>query len=78
MDRIRMEHPVFTKACLSDVRVIMMIKLVPVVELLCQTVTGWIPVLKILLSDVCGCLWPCPIMPDCRSVMTLPPAPLLE
>jgi hypothetical protein len=35
-----MEKPAFTKACLSDVRVIMAIMCVPGVDLLCQAATG--------------------------------------
>jgi hypothetical protein len=35
-----MEKPAFTRACLSDVRVIMTIMRVPVVEQLCQAVIG--------------------------------------
>jgi hypothetical protein len=35
-----MEKSSFTRVNLSDVRVIMMIMCVPVVELLCQAVTG--------------------------------------
>jgi hypothetical protein len=45
-----MEKDAFTKVNLSDVRVIMVIMRVPVVELLCQVAMGWIPVLKYLLS----------------------------
>jgi hypothetical protein len=40
------------RACLFDVRVIMIIMHVHVVELLCQTVMGYIPILKCLL-----CVW---------------------
>jgi hypothetical protein len=58
-----MEKPTFPKANLSDVRAIMAIMRVPVVELLCQAAMGNISILKYLLSDVHGCLWPCPIMP---------------
>jgi hypothetical protein len=57
-----MEKPAFTRANLSDVRVIMAIKRVLMVELLCQAVTGWIPVLECPLSGACGCLWLRPIM----------------
>jgi hypothetical protein len=64
-----MENPAFTRVSLSDVRVIMTIMHVAVEELLHQAATGWIPVLKYLLSGACGHLWPCPVMPDikCRS-----------
>jgi hypothetical protein len=56
MDHISYENPAFTRACLSSARVIMVIMRVPVVELLCQMVMGWLPVLKYLLSRACGCL----------------------
>jgi hypothetical protein len=61
-----MEKPTFTRASLSNVRVIIMIMHVPVVQRLCQTVIGWIPVLKCLLSSACGCLCPCPIVPGIK------------
>jgi hypothetical protein len=35
-----MEKHAFTRACLSDVRVIVMIMCVPLVEQLCQTMMG--------------------------------------
>jgi hypothetical protein len=38
-----MEKLAFTCACLSDVRVIMVIMSVPLVESLCQVAMGWIP-----------------------------------
>jgi hypothetical protein len=47
-----MENPTFTKACLSDVRVIMAIMLVPMVERPCQMVMERISALKYLLSGV--------------------------
>jgi hypothetical protein len=49
-----MEKSSFTRVNLSDVRVIMMIMCVPVVELLCQAVTGWISVREHLFSGACG------------------------
>jgi hypothetical protein len=52
-----MEKFDFTKVNLSCVRVIMMIMRVPVGELLCQVVTGWIPVLECPLSGAHGCMW---------------------
>jgi hypothetical protein len=58
-----MENPAFTKASLSDVKVIMTIMHVLVVELLCQAITGRIPILKCLLSGARGHLW-------LRSVMS--------
>jgi hypothetical protein len=57
-----MEKPAFTRADLSDVRVIMLIMRAPVVELLCQAGIGWIPVLKWLLLGARGCLWSCPVV----------------
>jgi hypothetical protein len=61
-----MEKPAFTRMDLSDVRVIMVIMDVPVKEMLCQTVMGWIPVLKFIMSGACGHLWPCPITPSIK------------
>jgi hypothetical protein len=49
-----MEKLVFTRACLSDVRVIMAIMHVPLVELLCQAIMGWIPTFEYLLPGTCG------------------------
>jgi hypothetical protein len=44
-----MEKLAFTRACLSNISVIMVIMHVPLVELLCQTIIGWIPALEYLL-----------------------------
>jgi hypothetical protein len=49
-----LENLTFIEARLSDVRVIMAIIRVLVVELLCQAVTGWVPVLECVLPDACG------------------------
>jgi hypothetical protein len=49
-----MEKPAFTRACLSDVKVIMVIMHVPLVELLCQAVVGQIPAPGYLWPDTCG------------------------
>jgi hypothetical protein len=38
-----------TRACLSDVRAIVVVMCVPLVEFLCQTTMGWIPTLEYLL-----------------------------
>jgi hypothetical protein len=57
-----MEKPTFTRACLSDVRVTIEIMCVPVVEQPYQAVMGQTPALKCMLSGMCGCLLPCPIM----------------
>jgi hypothetical protein len=61
-----MEKPAFTRACLSNVKLIMPIMRVPMVELLCQAVMGWIPALKYLLSGARGHLWPHPVVPDIK------------
>jgi hypothetical protein len=61
-----MEKPAFSRASLSGVRVIMVIVCVPVVELLCHTVVGQIPLLKYLLSSMRGRLWLCPITPSIK------------
>jgi hypothetical protein len=45
-----MVNPAFIMVILSDVRVIMVIMCVLVVELICQEVTGWIPVLECLFA----------------------------
>jgi hypothetical protein len=55
--RSLMEKPTFTRASLSDVRVIMAIMHIFVGELLYQAVIGRIPVLECMLSGVCGHLW---------------------
>jgi hypothetical protein len=51
-----MEKATFTRVNLSNVRVIMAIMRFVVEELLCESMMGWILVLKCLLSGVCGCL----------------------
>jgi hypothetical protein len=61
-----MENSVFTMVNLSDVRVIMTIMHVHVVELFYQATMGRISVLKWLLSHARGCLWSCPIMTDIK------------
>jgi hypothetical protein len=50
-----MENPAFIEVSLSDVRVIMAIMLVLVVELLCQAVMGQLQVLECLLPGLRGC-----------------------
>jgi hypothetical protein len=57
-----MENPVFTRESLFDIRVIMTIVHVLVVELLCQAVTGWVLVLECLLPDTRGHQRSCPFM----------------
>jgi hypothetical protein len=49
-----MEKLTFTRACLSSVRVIMVIMHVPFIELLCQTTMGWIPALEYKLTGMHG------------------------
>jgi hypothetical protein len=61
-----MEKPTFTMVNLSDVKVIISIMHVPVEELVCQVVIGWILVLECLLLGEFGCLWLCPIMPGIK------------
>jgi hypothetical protein len=61
-----MEKPTFTKVSLSDVRIIMAIMRVHVVDLLCQATMGWIPVLNYLLLGARGRLWPCSIVPGIK------------
>jgi hypothetical protein len=57
-----MEKPTFTRACLSDVRVIMVIVRIPLVELLCQVAVGWIPTLEYLLPSPRG-----PVAMSCHA-----------
>jgi hypothetical protein len=57
-----MEKPTFTKMNLFDVRVIMVIMHILVRELLCQAVTGWIPVLECPILWHVWLLWLCPVM----------------
>jgi hypothetical protein len=52
VDQISYEEAHFTRANLSDVRMIMTIMHVLVEELLCQTMMGQIPVFECLLSGV--------------------------
>jgi hypothetical protein len=54
MTKSYMEKPVFTRACLSDVRVILVIMRVSLVELLCQVVMRQIPTLEYRLLDMHG------------------------
>jgi hypothetical protein len=49
-----MERPTFTRVGLFDVRVIVVILRVPLVELLCQVVMGWIPTLEYVLPGMRG------------------------
>jgi hypothetical protein len=49
-----MERLTFTRACLSDISVIMTIMHVPLVELLCQATMGWIHALEYLLLGTRG------------------------
>jgi hypothetical protein len=48
------ENTTFIEVRLFDVRVIVAIILVFVVELLYQAVTGWVPVLECVLPYACG------------------------
>jgi hypothetical protein len=49
-----MEKLIFTRACLSDVNVIIVIMRVPLVELLCQAAMRWILALDYLLPGARG------------------------
>jgi hypothetical protein len=49
-----MKNPTFIRENLFDVRAIMVIMCVLIVELLCQTVMGRVPVLECLLPDARG------------------------
>jgi hypothetical protein len=53
-----MEKLAFTRACLSYVRVIMVIMRVSMVELMCQMSMGWILALEYVLLGARGFLWP--------------------
>jgi hypothetical protein len=61
-----MKKLTFIRTNLSDVRVIMTIMRVRVIELLCQMTMRQIPVLKYLPSGACGRLWSCPVVPDIK------------
>jgi hypothetical protein len=50
--RSSMENHAFIGASLSNVRVIMVIMRILMLELICQTVTRWVPVLEFLLSGM--------------------------
>jgi hypothetical protein len=54
-----MENLAFTRASLSNVKVIMVIIHVLTMELLCQAVMGWVLVLECLLPGVHEHLWLC-------------------
>jgi hypothetical protein len=62
-----MEKPAFTRAGLSDVRVIMVIMCVPLVVSLCQVAMGQIPALEYLLPDVCRA---CGHVLSCQTINT--------
>jgi hypothetical protein len=61
-----MDKPAFDRAFLSNVKVVMEIMSVPVVELLCQAEMGWLSILKYLLSVANGCMWSCIVVPSIR------------
>jgi hypothetical protein len=71
-----MEKCAFTKACLSHIRVIMMIMRILVVDLLCQMTMGWPSVLEYLLSDARGCLWPCFLCQALNVIASREPCPV--
>jgi hypothetical protein len=70
-----MEKPAFTRACLSGVRVIVMIMHVPLEERLCQKVTGWVPVLKCLLLGAVGACGPVLLCQAFNAAVTRRPCP---
>jgi hypothetical protein len=59
--------PPLPRACLSNVRVIMVTMCVPLVESLCQVVMEWIPALEYLLSGTHGA---CGHVPSCQTINT--------
>jgi hypothetical protein len=61
-----MEKPAFDRVNLSDVRGIIAVMRVPMVEFLCQVSMGRILILTCILLGVRGCLWQnpaCPLQP---------------
>jgi hypothetical protein len=56
-----MEKLTFTRACLSYVRVIMIIMRVSLVEWLCHMAMGQISTLEYMLPGACGLLWTCTV-----------------
>jgi hypothetical protein len=48
-----MEKPALTWVCLSDVRVIMAMMPLPLVESLCEVAMGWIPAFEYLMPGAC-------------------------
>jgi hypothetical protein len=73
-----MEKPASTRVGLSDVRVIMVIMCVPLVESLCQEAIGWIPTLEYLLPGMHGGMWPCSVMPDNKNYCFVRPRRLVK
>jgi hypothetical protein len=61
-----MEKLAFTRGHLSNVRVIMEIIRVGLVEMLYQMMIDWIPTLEYLLPDARGCLRPRPVVPGSK------------
>jgi hypothetical protein len=61
-----MEKLAFTRACLSNVKVIIAMMCVPLVELLCEMTMGQIPALEYLLSDARELLLPHRVTPGCK------------
>jgi hypothetical protein len=62
VDWFFMGRPAFFEGSLSDVRMIMAIWHVPMVELICQVVMGLVPVLECLLSGTRGRLGLCLVL----------------
>jgi hypothetical protein len=61
-----MENPAFNVVSLYDVRVIMVIMRVLMVEMPCQVMTGRILALKCLLPGARGRLWSCLALSDIK------------
>jgi hypothetical protein len=71
-----MEKPTFARACLSNIRAIMVIMHVPLVEQLCQTVMGWIQVFECLSPGARECLRSYPVMLGVDAVISHGPNPI--
>jgi hypothetical protein len=72
-----MEKLAFARACLSDVRVIMVIMHVRLVESLCQAAMGWIPTQVPFARHVRG-MWPCPVVSGGKCRLFLRPRGLVK
>jgi hypothetical protein len=66
VDRILYGEPRSYRASLSDVRVIIAVMCVLMVEMLCQVVMEQIPVLECLLPGTRGRMWSCLVLCDIK------------